>query len=286
MPAHEHQHTNALVIEHLAVVGHQVNALMSRLPPHVHRDDLVSAGQLALVRAARSYDDSTGVPFGRWAALRIRGALVDELRSLDWATRQARDKASRLTKTSQELAGTLGRTPSREEVGAALGMTAAQVNDAQAVLDTRVLSIDAGPDESSLGDSIRDPDLGPEERLLGDERQQYLHAAVAVLPERMRQVVIGVYFEERPMAEVAAELGITQSRVSQISTEAMALMRDGINSHLDPHLVPTSDRPDGAAARRRQAYYAKVAAAAAGAALVSLPRQRPPADMPAVARTA
>ncbi|GAA2725543.1 sigma-70 family RNA polymerase sigma factor [Cellulomonas aerilata] len=285
MPSHEH-HTNALVVEHLDVVGHQVNALLSRLPPHVHRDDLVSAGQLALVRAARSYDDSTGVPFGRWAALRIRGALIDELRSLDWATRQARDKASRLAKTSVELAGTLGRTPSREEVGAALGMTAAQVNDAQAVLDVRVLSMDAGPDESSLADSVRDTDPLPEEQLLVDERQQYLHAAVAVLPERMRQVVVGVYFEERPMAEVAAELGITQSRVSQISTEAMALMRDGINSHLDPDLVTVPERPDGAAARRRQEYYAKVAAAAAEAALVSLPSRRRSPQVRAVVRSA
>jgi RNA polymerase sigma factor for flagellar operon FliA len=273
MSAHDHP-SNALVTEHLAVVRQQVAALMSRLPSHVHRDDLVSAGQLALVRAARSYDESTGVPFARWAALRVRGALIDELRSLDWATRQARDKATRVTQATHELASTLGRTPSREEVAAELGMTAAQLSDAQRASEVRVLSMDAGPEESSLADSVRDPDLGPEERLLVEEREQYLRAAVAALPDRMRHVVEGVYFDNRPMADVAADLGITQSRVSQISTEAMALMRDGINTHLDPELVAAPDRPDGAASRRRQAYYARVAAAAAEAALIVLPTQR------------
>jgi RNA polymerase sigma factor for flagellar operon FliA len=273
MPAHEHP-SNALVTENLAVVRHQVNALISRLPPHVHRDDLISAGQLALVRAARSYDDSTGVPFARWAALRIRGALIDELRSLDWATRQARDKATRVTQATQDLASTLGRTPSRDEVAEAMGMTPAQLSDAQRASEVRVLSMDAGPEESSLADSVRDESLGPEETLLVHEREQYLRAAVAALPDRMRQVVEGVYFDNRPMADVAADLGITQSRVSQISTEAMALMRDGINAHLDPDLVAAPERPDGAVARRRQAYYARVAAAAAESALVVLPTQR------------
>lgn len=275
MAAHEH-HTNALVTEHLAVVGYQVNALMSRLPPHVHRDDLVSAGQLALVRAARSYDESTGVPFARWAALRIRGALIDELRGLDWATRQARDKANRVTKATHELASTLGHTPSRDEVAEALGMTPEQVTSARSVSDVRILSMDAGPEESSLADSVPDTDPGPEERLLVDERERYLHAAVEALPERMRVVVRAVYFDNRSMADVAAEIGVTQSRVSQISTEAMALMRDGINTHLDPDLVTPPDRAEGTAARRRQAYYARVAAAAAEAAMVVLPTQRGP----------
>lgn len=275
MAEREH-HTNALVTEHLAVVGYQVNALMSRLPPHVHRDDLVSAGQLALVRAARSYDGSTGVPFARWAALRIRGALIDELRGLDWATRQARDKANRVTRATHELASTLGRTPSRDEVAEALGMTPDQVTSAQSVSDVRILSMDAGPEESSLADSVPDTDPGPEERLLVDERERYLHAAVEALPERMRVVVRAVYFDNRSMADVAAEIGVTQSRVSQISTEAMALMRDGINTHLDPDLVAPPDRAEGTAARRRQAYYARVAAAAAEAAMVVLPTQRGP----------
>ena len=272
-------HTNALITEHLAVVGYQVNALMSRLPPHVMRDDLVSAGNLALLRAARSYDPDTGVPFARWAALRIRGALLDELRSQDWATRQARQKATRVATVSHELAATLGHTPSAHEVAEHTGMSIEEVSDARALAEVRVLSMDAGPEQSSLADSVPDTAPGPEEALLVDERQQYLHAAVQALPEKLRHVVRATFFEERSMSDVAAEMGLTQSRISQLRTEAMALMRDGINAHLDPDLVPAPDRPDGINARRRQAYYARVATAAAEAAMVRLPTQRRPATV-------
>jgi RNA polymerase sigma factor for flagellar operon FliA len=271
--------SNDLVTEHMALVGYQVSALTARLPPHVHRDDLVSAGHLALVRAARSYNPSTGVPFGRWAALRIRGALIDELRSMDWATRQARQKATRVATVTNELASTLGHTPSILEVAEHTGMTPEEVDSARAVSDVRILSMDAGPEESSLADSVADDELGPEERLLVAERHGYLRAAVAALPDKMRQVIQGTFFEGRSAADVAAELGVTQSRVSQLRTEAMALMRDGINTHLDPDLVAGSDRPDGVVERRRQAYYARIAAAAAEAAVVNLPapgRRRAP----------
>ncbi|WP_298461002.1 sigma-70 family RNA polymerase sigma factor [uncultured Cellulomonas sp.] len=278
-------HTNALVTAHIAVVGYEVNALASRLPSHIHRDDLTSAGHLALVRAARSFDEAAGVPFARWAALRIRGALIDELRSLDWASRQSRQRASRVAQVTNELTSTLGRTPTTQDVAEHTGMTADQVTAARSVADVRILSMDAGPEESSLVDSVPDTDLGPEERLLVDEREQYARAAVAALPERMRQVVHGLFFAGRTMGELAAEMGLTHSRISQVRTEAMALMRDGINAHLDPDLVPVPDRPDGAVARRRQAYYARVAAAAAEASLIALPSQRPapaPAERTAV----
>lgn len=260
---------DALVTEHLAVVTYQVRALMQRLPAHVHRDDLMSAGHLALVRAARSYDDSTGVPFGRWAALRIRGALVDELRSMDWATRQSRQRANRVAQVASDLAGTLGRSPTQEDLAQATGMTVEEVSTARSVADARILSIDAGTDDWSLAESVPDKALGPEALLLADERTRFLHAAVQSLPDKMRQVVQGVFFDERPVVEIAAELGITQSRVSQLRTEAMALLRDGMNASLDPDLVTPAERPDGVVERRRQAYYARVAATAATSAVTS-----------------
>lgn len=267
--------TDALVTEHLAVVSYQVKALMSRLPAHVHRDDLVSAGHLALVRAAKSYDESTGVPFARWAALRIRGALVDELRSMDWATRQARQRANRVAQVANELASTLGRSPTQQDLAEATGMTVDEVSHARSVADVRILSMDAGPDDTALAESVPDTSLGPEALLLADERTRYLHAAVQSLPDKMRQVVQGVFFEERPVVEIAAELGITQSRVSQLRTEAMALLRDGLNASLDPDLVAVPDRPEGVVERRRQAYYARVAATAAASAVTSSTTRRP-----------
>ncbi|CAA9419555.1 MAG: hypothetical protein AVDCRST_MAG35-1892, partial [uncultured Quadrisphaera sp.] len=101
-----------LVRTHLPIVGYQVNETMARLPGHVHRDDLVSAGLAALAAAAVGFDASTGVPFARYATLRIRGALLDELRAMDWAPRGARTRAKEMDAAEDRLAVGLGRRPS------------------------------------------------------------------------------------------------------------------------------------------------------------------------------
>ena len=124
-----------------------------------------------------------------------------------------------------------------------------------------VLSLDAV--DGAGGYDVADPTDGPEARLLHTERLRYLRAALAALPERHRVVAEGIYLRQRPMAELAAELGVTESRVSQVRTEAMELLRDGMNSQLDPDLVPAQRKPDSVVARRRQALYAQVAELAA-----------------------
>src|SRR3954469_3120042 len=105
-----------LVLANMPLVGYAVSELLHRVPPSVSRDELVSAGSLALVLAARAYDPTTGVPFARYASLRIRGALVDELRSMDWATRGARSRVRELATTSEQLTAKLKRAPTREEL--------------------------------------------------------------------------------------------------------------------------------------------------------------------------
>ena len=100
-----------LIREHIPLVGHLVRETLSRVPGHVNRDDLTSAGLLALVTAAKAYDPAHGVPFTRFVAIRIKGALVDALRGLDWATRSVRQRARQVEKVRQELTGALGRTP-------------------------------------------------------------------------------------------------------------------------------------------------------------------------------
>ncbi len=99
---------------------------------------------------------------------------------------------------------------------------------------------------------------GPEDLLLHREKLGYLHHAVEALPERLHAVVKGYFFQERPMLDIAAELGVTESRVSQLRAEALKLLRDGLNTHLDPELVSNTEKPDGCAARRREAYYRKI----------------------------
>ena len=273
--------TNALVVAHMALVGYHVNAMLGRVPAYVSRADLVSAGHLALVRAARAYDESTGVPFARYAALRIKGALVDELRGMAWVPRGARRRARQLNEVTDQLTGTLGRAPSRDELAAAMGMPVEEIDAAKSDAETRVLSMDGF--DGSIAESVVATTMGPEESLLAGEKLQYLRAGIAALPERLRYVVTELFFHDRPVAELAEELGVTQSRISQLRTEALGLLKDGINASLDPDLVSTAPRPEGVAERRRQAYFANVAARAASSSQAStvafVPTQRSAAEI-------
>jgi RNA polymerase sigma factor for flagellar operon FliA len=275
-----------LVLANMPLVGYAVSELLHRVPPSVSRDELASAGSLALVMAARAYDPTTGVPFARYASLRIKGALLDELRSMDWASRGARQRVRELASTSERLTATLGRAPSRTELAGAMGTDVAAVDRAAQESARRVLSIDAA--DPAITDMVRDDSPNPEEALLTAERLHWLRAAVHTLPDRLRVVVEGVFLQDRSVAELADELGVTQSRISQLRTEALGLLRDGLNANLEPDLVTAGERPDGVAERRRQMYFASVAARAAMVATPSagtgvVPTQRNAvAAMPAV----
>ncbi|MGY4643778.1 RNA polymerase sigma factor FliA [Cellulomonas sp. URHB0016] len=286
-----------LVLQNLPLVGYAVSELLHRVPPTVSRDELASAGSLALVLASRAYDPSTGVPFARYASLRIRGALVDELRSMDWASRGARHRVRELTQTTERLTATLKRRPTREELADALGTDVRTVDAAARDAERRVLSMDAT--EGVGATMVAEPGAGPEEALLIGEQHRWLGAAVQSLPERLRVVVEGIFLHDRTVAEIADELGVTQSRISQLRTEALGLLRDGMNAGLDPDLVSAPERPDGVAERRRQSYFAAVAARAAlatavpaSARLSGVPTQRSTvaaaddARTPVVTRTA
>ena len=265
--------TDALVVEHLPLVGYHVNAMLGRVPASVSRAELASAGAFALVQAARAYDPGTGVPFERYAALRIRGALVDELRSMDWLSRGARRRARRLATVSDELTSHLGRTPTRAELATALGVGEDEVEAARGDAEVKLLSIDGF--DTTVADLVVDAGPGPEQHLLANEQLRYLAAGVESLPERLRYVVEQLFFADRPVVELAEELGVTQSRISQLRTEALGLLRDGMNASLDPDLVPAAARPDGVAERRRRAYFASVAAKAATAGTAAaVPHQR------------
>lgn len=265
--------TNTLVVEHMALVGYHVNAMLARVPAYVSRADLASAGAFALVRAARGFDESTGVPFARYASLRIKGALIDELRGMDWVSRGARRRAREVTEVADQLTASLGRAPSRSELAETMGSSVEEVDVARGDAEVRVLSMEGF--DGSIAETVVATGIGPEESLLVAERLQFLRAGVESLPERLRHVVEQLFFHDRPVVELADELGVTQSRISQLRTEALALLKDGLNANLDPELVPVADRPDGVAERRRQAYFAQVAARAAHSAqastLVSVP---------------
>jgi RNA polymerase sigma factor for flagellar operon FliA len=247
-----------LVLRHLPIVTYLVRETMSRVPSHVDQDSLHSAGNLALVAAAQAFDPARGVPFDRYASTRIRGAIVDELRSVDWASRSVRRRSRDVAETRARLT-TGGHTPDDAEVATELGMSVDEVvrNDAD-VARAAVLPLDPGPD-FSYADSLRSAEPGPEASLVNAEQLEYLVDAIAELPERLAAVVRGYFLEERPMAELAAELGVTESRISQLRAEALVLLRDALNTALDPHLVDPKTRAHGVVGRRRAAYVSAVA---------------------------
>jgi RNA polymerase sigma factor for flagellar operon FliA len=248
-----------LVRAHLPLVGHLVREMLSRLPAHVSREDLVSAGMAALAGAAKGFDPSRGTPFGSFATTRIRGALLDELRGLDWASRSVRARARKIDTASQALTATLGRTPTPAELADSLGVAIEEItatnDDVQRAVVLSLQGFAAGTAE----DLVPERTPGPEELLLHREKIGYLHNAIHALPERLRRVVEAYFFEERPMLEIAAELGVTESRISQLRSEALVLLRDGLNANLDPDVATNGNRAEGCVARRRESYYTQIA---------------------------
>jgi RNA polymerase sigma factor for flagellar operon FliA len=255
---------------HVALVHHEVRSISMRLPGHVHTDDLTSAGMSALFGAASSFDPELGVPFARYAARRIRGALLDELRSADWATRSLRGRVRDRNAAHEALAARLGRTPTPDELAGALGISRAELQRIEADLhQSVVLRIDHLATESGADAILPSTSETPESVLVERERQSYLRDAVHSLPERLQKVVRACFFEDRPMREIAAELGVTESRISQLRAEALKMLRDGMNSQLAPDMLPP--KTTGVAANRREAYYATIASRSSFHARLALP---------------
>ncbi len=249
----------ALIEEHLPLVNHVVFQVAVHFPRHVDRDELARAGALGLVEAAKRYDEARGVPFNRFAAQRIRGAIIDGVRAADWAPRSIRSLARRLDQVEQSLANKLGRVPSLGETAAALDMSREELDRLRdrlfrsVVLAFDSLVGDSDDEELTLVDVLTDgTSLEPSEELESRELQAYLRDAVSLLPDRHRLVVVGYFIEERTSQDLARFLGVTESRVSQMRTEALTMLRQGIEAQY----VDDDDRavPEGLVARRRAQY--------------------------------
>ena len=250
-----------LISQHLPLVAHVVRETMGRVPGHVNRDDLTSAGMMALVQAQRGYDATRGVPFASYATTRIRGAVLDELRSVDWASRSVRRRARNLDETRNQLATALGRIPTHAEVASALGLSADEVaRNEDDIARAQVLSIQGSSEDGDLEHLLPTAGPTPEQVVEDRERLTYMVEAVAELPERLRTVVEQYFLAERPMAEIAAELGVSESRVSQIRAEALILLRGALDRALEPESVVEPGKTTGCVARRRESYYSAVAA--------------------------
>lgn len=241
------------MVENLPLVGYLVSDLCAKAS-HLSRDDLASAGAIALITSADSYQPELGIPFGAYARRRIIGAFADEMRSSDWATRGARRRIKETLAVKETLTAALGRTPDVDEIASALGVdretAVAGLADAARVVST----LDEATSELLVADTAL-----PEETLLSAEKLTYLRAAVAALPEKMRHVVTQIYFEDRTVKEVAEELGTTHSAVSQQRAEAVRLLKDGLEVHYSDSHATSYVPQSRIAPTNRNAYLARVA---------------------------
>lgn len=255
----------ALVEEHLGLVNHVVFQVAVHFPRHVDRDELARAGALGLVEAARRYEEGRGVPFNRFAAQRIRGAIIDAVRAADWAPRSVRLLARQLDHAEQDLSTRLGRVPTADETATALGMTRAELDALRermyrsVVLAFEHLATSSDEEDLTLLDVIEDTSvLEPSAELEHRELYAYLRDAVSLLPERHRLVVVGYFLEERTSEDLARFLGVTESRISQMRSEALAMLKDGI----ERQYRTDDDLVDRTLVERRRTRFAEAVGAA------------------------
>jgi len=247
-----------LIEQHLPLVNHVVLQVAVRFPKYVDRQELARAGALGLVEAARRFDETRGVPFDRFAARRIRGAILDSVRAADWAPRSVRTLGRKLEQVEQELANNGGELPSTNEVADALGLSRDELHRLRdRVFRSVVLALEhvvSAPDDDGLTlvDVLADRTaVEPSEELETRELLGYLRDAVGLLPERHRLVVVGYFLEGRTSLELARLRDVTESRISQLRSEALEMLKEGIEAQYSHTVEPA---PRGRAARRKADY--------------------------------
>jgi RNA polymerase sigma factor for flagellar operon FliA len=248
------------VEDHLYLVQHIVNQLASRYPRHVDRAELWSAGASGLVDASRRFDPETGVPFARYASIRIRGAIIDSTRSRDWATRSLRRRSRELQAAERQLEQELTRTPTRFELAEASGLTVEEVEQCQRGVErSTLLQLDqpvsdiGGAGTETLQSMLREEETAALPADAAEQRELIgtLRVAVENLDEVHREVVLRHFFGSDLLQDIAADLGVTEARVSQIRSEAINAIRAYLGTEFDG--VP--EVPESAPGRRRRAAY-------------------------------
>jgi RNA polymerase sigma factor for flagellar operon FliA len=222
-----------LILTYAPLVKYVAGRLGSGLPAHVDEGDLVSYGLLGLINAIERFDPSRDIKFETYAISRIKGAIIDELRALDWVPRSVRSRARDIERAIAELEAKLGRAPDDDEIAAKVGITVEELEDSLteisrssiAALD-ELWTMGEGGDQVSLLDTIEDTDgPNPQDALQQTELREALGEAIARLPEREKLVVTLYYYEELTLREIGEVLGVTESRVSQLHTKAILRLK-------------------------------------------------------------
>jgi RNA polymerase sigma factor for flagellar operon FliA len=230
----EQQNFNDLVNEHAGLVKRIAYHLMNRLPPNVQSDDLIQAGMLGLLEASKNYDPTQGASFETYAGIRIRGAMLDEIRRSDWTPRSVHRKARMVAEAMREIENTEGRDARDVEVAQALGMSLEEYH--QILKDAtgcRIFSLD---ELTAVSDGLPfQMEGGTETPFDGLQRsafKQALGEAIAGLPERERLVIAMYYDDEMNLREIGHVLGVSESRVCQIHSQATLRLRSRLSEWL------------------------------------------------------
>jgi len=229
------------VMEHSDLVRYVAFRLISRLPDHIAVEDLISAGVLGLMDAIEKYDSCQGIPFEYYAKIRIKGAMLDEIRSMDWVPRSLRQKSSLVEKACVNLEQRLGRDPTEEETAAELNL---DMDEFHKLLD-EIKGISFLPE--NIHDFVRENReshmfcSGSEELFDATYRQEirvHLAEAIASLAEKEQLVLSLYYYEELTMKEIGVALGYTESRISQIHTKAVLKLKTRLARRLRADDLP------------------------------------------------
>ena len=227
------------MVAYSPLVKYVAGRMSSGLPAHVEEADLISYGLLGLIDAIERFDLEREIKFETYAIARIKGAIVDELRAQDWVPRSVRARARDIERVHGRLEHELQRTPTDEEMSEALGITVEEFHDwllrisqsTVVALDELWTVADASGDQVSLLDTLQDPKAGdPLKILAASELKERLAAAILALPERERLVIALYYYENLTLREIGEVLTVTESRVSQLHTQAVLRLRSRMSA--------------------------------------------------------
>ena len=223
-----------LILTYAPLVKYVAGRLGSGLPAHVEDDDLVSYGLLGLIGAIERFDPDRDIKFETYAIARIKGAIIDELRSMDWVPRSVRARARDIERAIADLERKLMRAPNDDEIASKLGVSEEEFQDSLleisrssiAALDELWVGPSGSGDAVSLIDTIEDPQAPqPQQAMSQTELREALSESIARLPEREKLVVTLYYYEELTLREIGEVLGVTESRVSQLHTKAILRLK-------------------------------------------------------------
>lgn len=219
----------SVVAEHAQLVKRIAFHLMNRLPDHIQAEDLIQAGMIGLLEAARLYDSSQGASFETYAGIRIRGAMLDEVRRNDWAPRSVHRRHREIATAIHEIEGNAGREAKDQEVCDLLGITLDEyfsaLNDS---IQVRLTPLDHMGDEHDETFDVPDSSDQPEQTLSSERFHEALAEHIAALPERERLVMSLYYVEEMNQKEIGAVIGVSESRVCQIQSKAILRLKSSL----------------------------------------------------------